>query len=192
MTKPIQIYVDADACPVKNEIYRVAERHGLEVHVVSNSPIAVPREPWIKRVVVGAATDAADDWIAGRAGASDIVITADGPAVTHAGDFSLVTASKPATAGEILSLFATGLGPTRTILDAGQTFPSSPLAAVNSPIEVTVNGESAEVLSAVGYPGTTDAYQVNFRVPLRAGTGSMTLQISSAWIPGAPITIPMK
>ena len=79
MTKPIQIYVDADACPVKNEIYRVAERHGLEVHVVSNSPIAVPREPWIKRVVVGAATDAADDWIAGRAGASDIVITADVP-----------------------------------------------------------------------------------------------------------------
>src|ERR1044071_796953 len=67
MPKPISIYVDADACPVKNEVYRVAERHGLEVHVVSNSPIAVPREPWIKRVVVGAATDAADDWIAGGA-----------------------------------------------------------------------------------------------------------------------------
>ena len=55
MSKPIQIYVDADACPVKNEIYRVAERHGLKVFIVSNSPIAVPREPWIERVVVGAA-----------------------------------------------------------------------------------------------------------------------------------------
>ena len=79
MTKPIEIYVDADACPVKNEIYRVAGRHGLSVHVVSNSPIAVPREPWIKRVVVGAAMDAADDWIAERAGPDDIVITADVP-----------------------------------------------------------------------------------------------------------------
>lgn len=79
MPKPIQIYVDADACPVKNEVYRVAERHGLKVLVVSNSPIAVPRESWIERVVVGAAMDAADDWIAERAGASDIVVTADVP-----------------------------------------------------------------------------------------------------------------
>jgi len=62
---------------VKNEVYRVAERHGLKVFVVSNSPIMVPREPWIERVVVGAAMDAADDWIAERAGAGDIVITAD-------------------------------------------------------------------------------------------------------------------
>jgi uncharacterized protein len=82
--KPIEIYVDADACPVKAEIYRVAERHilkgdGLKVFVVSNSPIAVPREPWIERVVVGPAMDAADDWIAERAGRGDIVITADVP-----------------------------------------------------------------------------------------------------------------
>jgi len=77
--KPIDIYVDADACPVKADVYRVAERHGLKVYVVSNSPIAVPREPWIERVVVGAAMDAADDWIAERAKAGDIVITADVP-----------------------------------------------------------------------------------------------------------------
>jgi uncharacterized protein YaiI (UPF0178 family) len=64
---------------VKNEVYRVAERHGLKVFVISNSPISVPREPWIERVVVGAAMDAADDWIAERAGAGDIVITADVP-----------------------------------------------------------------------------------------------------------------
>jgi hypothetical protein len=82
--RPIAIYVDADACPVKAEIYRVAERHilkgdGLKVLVVSNSPIAVPREPWIERVVVGAGMDAADNWIAERAGAGDIIITADVP-----------------------------------------------------------------------------------------------------------------
>src|SRR5437763_16843349 len=85
MTKPIEIYVDADACPVKNEIYRVAERHGLKVHVVSNSPIAVPREPWIARVVVGADMDAADNWIAERAGPGDIVITADIPLARRGG-----------------------------------------------------------------------------------------------------------
>ena len=82
--KPIEIYVDADACPVKAEIYRVAERHilkgnDLKVFVVSNSPIAVPREPWIERVVVGAGMDAADDWIAERAGPGDVVVTADVP-----------------------------------------------------------------------------------------------------------------
>jgi uncharacterized protein YaiI (UPF0178 family) len=87
--KPIEIYVDADACPVKAEIYRVAERHilkgdGLKVYVVSNSPIAVPREPWIERVVVGAGMDAADDWITERAGPGDVVITADVPLASRA------------------------------------------------------------------------------------------------------------
>lgn len=73
------IYVDADACPVKNEVYRVAERHGLSVKVVANSPIMVPREPWIERVVVGGDMDAADNWIAERAGRGAIVVTADVP-----------------------------------------------------------------------------------------------------------------
>jgi hypothetical protein len=75
----IIVYVDADACPVKNEIYRVAGRHGIKVIVVSNSPIAVPRDALIERVVVAAGMDAADHWIAGRAGRGDIVITADIP-----------------------------------------------------------------------------------------------------------------
>lgn len=79
MSKPIQIYVDADACPVKNEIYRVAERHGLKVFVVSNSFINVPRDPMIERVVVGQGMDEADNWIAERAVRGDIVITADVP-----------------------------------------------------------------------------------------------------------------
>jgi uncharacterized protein YaiI (UPF0178 family) len=79
MTKPIEIYVDADACPVKNEIYRVAGRHGLKVIVVSNAPIAVPRDPLVERVVVGGGMDAADDWIAERAVKGDIVVTADVP-----------------------------------------------------------------------------------------------------------------
>ena len=75
----ISIYVDADACPVKAEIYRVAERYGLKVYVVSNSYINVPRDPRIERVVGGDGFDAADDWIAERAGQGDIVVTADIP-----------------------------------------------------------------------------------------------------------------
>ncbi|HKG85551.1 MAG TPA: YaiI/YqxD family protein [Beijerinckiaceae bacterium] len=77
--RPIAIYVDADACPVKAEVYRVAERHRLKVHVVANSFIAVPREPFIERVVVGGGFDAADDWIAERVSRGDIVVTADVP-----------------------------------------------------------------------------------------------------------------
>jgi len=76
---PIRIYVDADACPVKQEIYRVADRHQLRVFVVANSPIQVPRDPLVERVTVGAALDAADDWIAERADATAIVITNDIP-----------------------------------------------------------------------------------------------------------------
>ena len=75
----VAIYVDADACPVKPEVYRVAERHKLKVFVVANSFLQVPREPWIERVVVPGNFDAADDWIAERARRGAIVITADIP-----------------------------------------------------------------------------------------------------------------
>jgi uncharacterized protein YaiI (UPF0178 family) len=76
---PISLYIDADACPVKTEIYRVAERYGLKVYVVSNSYINVPRDPRIERVVVSDSFDAADNWIADRVGPEDIVITSDIP-----------------------------------------------------------------------------------------------------------------
>ena len=79
MTGSTAIYVDADACPVKDETYRVAARYGLHVYVVANSFLNVPREPWIERVVVDDAMDAADDWIAERAGPGSIVVTADVP-----------------------------------------------------------------------------------------------------------------
>ncbi|WP_460448486.1 YaiI/YqxD family protein [Alsobacter sp. SYSU BS001988] len=75
----IAIYVDADACPVKAEVYRVAERHRLRVFVVANSFMQIPRDPMIERVVVPAGPDAADDWIAERAVRGAVVITADIP-----------------------------------------------------------------------------------------------------------------
>ncbi|WP_029352412.1 YaiI/YqxD family protein [Bosea sp. 117] len=77
--KPITIYIDADACPVKDETYRVAGRHGLRTVVVANSYIALPRDELIERALVGAGADKADDFIAEHAGAGDVVITADVP-----------------------------------------------------------------------------------------------------------------
>jgi len=74
-----RIYVDADACPVKEEIYRVAARHGLPVSVVAGSFIRVPQDSSIERIAAGPGMDAADDWIARRAGKGDIVITSDIP-----------------------------------------------------------------------------------------------------------------
>ena len=75
----MSIYIDADACPVKAEVYRVAERYDLKVYVVSNSYLGVPRSQLIELVVVSDSFDAADNWIAERAGPGDIVITADIP-----------------------------------------------------------------------------------------------------------------
>jgi uncharacterized protein YaiI (UPF0178 family) len=76
---PPTLYIDADACPVKEEAVRVAERHGLPIHFVSNSWMRLPESPQVQRVVVPEGPDAADDWIAERAKPGDIVVTADIP-----------------------------------------------------------------------------------------------------------------
>ena len=73
----IRILVDADACPVKEEIYKVAFRRGVPVKVVSNSRIRVPDHPLVERVLVSDAFDAADDWIAEQADARTVVVTGD-------------------------------------------------------------------------------------------------------------------
>jgi len=75
----IQIYVDADACPVKEEVFRVAKRHGLQVHVVANGRLNLPRDPLFQLVVVSGRFDAADDWIVERATEWDITVTSDIP-----------------------------------------------------------------------------------------------------------------
>jgi uncharacterized protein YaiI (UPF0178 family) len=73
------IYVDADACPVKDEVYKVARRYGLKVYVVANAPIYLPRDDLVELVEVRGGMDKADDWIAERAGVGDVVVTADTP-----------------------------------------------------------------------------------------------------------------
>ncbi len=73
----LQILIDADACPVKDESYKVAWRHGVPVVVVSNSPIRVPAHPLVSRIVVSDGFDAADDWIVEHVTVGSIIITAD-------------------------------------------------------------------------------------------------------------------
>ena len=75
--QPLTILVDADACPVKDEVYRVAGRHRAHVFVVNNSPFRIPDSPLVTRVLVSDAFDAADDWIVKNAGPRTIVVTGD-------------------------------------------------------------------------------------------------------------------
>ncbi|QUD89228.1 YaiI/YqxD family protein [Phenylobacterium montanum] len=98
------LYIDADACPVKDEAYRVADRYGLAVFVVCNRWIRTPPGPRITLMVVEEGPDAADDWIAERAGRGDIVITADIPLAQRAlsaGALALHPAGRPFTADNI-------------------------------------------------------------------------------------------
>ena len=106
----IRILVDADACPVKEEIYRVAFRHQVPVAIVSNSHLRVPDHPLIERVVVSSGFDAADDWIAEQSGAGTVVVTADillADRAIKAGASVISPNGKPFTANSIGSAVAT-------------------------------------------------------------------------------------
>jgi uncharacterized protein (TIGR03437 family) len=121
----------------------------------------------------------------------EIVPTANGPAVVH-GDGRLVSNANPAQGGEVLTLYATGLGPTTPAVDFGQPFPQGTAYPANAPVEVLVNGQPAEVLYAGGYPGAIDGYQVNFRLPATLSPGTAGLQLTAAWIPGPEAKVAVK
>lgn len=82
--KPIEVFVDADACPVKDEVYKVAQRYRLKTWVVANSFMMVPTSPLVERVIVDAGPDAADDWIAEQVRPGDVVVTNDIPLAQRA------------------------------------------------------------------------------------------------------------
>jgi hypothetical protein len=121
----------------------------------------------------------------------EIVTTASGPAVFHA-DFSPVTAARPGRAGETLIMMASGLGPTRPGLPPGTPYPENPLQEVNSPVEVTVNGKPAEVLNKIGWPGRTDAYRLDIRLPDVTSPGMATVQVTAAFITGPEVRVPVQ
>jgi uncharacterized protein (TIGR03437 family) len=104
-------------------------------------------------------------------------------AIFHA-DLSPVTAARPAR--------ATGLGPTRAVIGPGQPFPLDATQEVNSPVEVSVNGQSADVINKVGWPGLVDNYRLDFRVPDGTAPGTAAIQLTAAWIAGSLVNIPIQ
>ncbi|WP_144095275.1 YaiI/YqxD family protein [Croceicoccus sediminis] len=110
MTEPVTILVDADACPVKAEIYKVAQRYGVPVKVVTNSPFRVPNDAMFELVMVSDAFDAADDWIAEHSGPRSVVVTGDillADRCIKAGATVLAHNGKPFDAASIGSAIAT-------------------------------------------------------------------------------------
>src|SRR5207245_155173 len=106
--------------------------------------------------------------------------------------FSPVTAARPARAGETVIVRVTGLGPTRPGVNPGQPFPLDSVQQVNSPVEVAVGGQAAEVLNKIGWPGTIENYRVDVRLPEGTPAGSATLQLTAAWVAGASAQIPIR
>jgi uncharacterized protein (TIGR03437 family) len=121
----------------------------------------------------------------------EVAMTAAGPAIQHAADSTPISAAKPAKAGEIITIYAFGLGPTR-VVPFGTLFPASVTPVAAAPIDVLVNGSPAEVLYAGGYPGSTEGYQINARLPAALAAGKAELKIRSAWIEGSSFLIPIE
>jgi uncharacterized protein YaiI (UPF0178 family) len=92
----LDIYIDADACPVKDEIYRVAARYQLRVFVVANGWLRTPESPLVQRITVTEGLDQADDWIVTHAGTGDIVVTTDSRSPTAASRLLLASSPPPA------------------------------------------------------------------------------------------------
>ncbi len=122
----------------------------------------------------------------------EITIVSGSPAIFHGDDFSPVRSARPARAGELLIASVTGLGAVRGQAVLGESFAANPVAEVISPVGVLVNGKEAEVVNKIGWPGTTDRYRVDFRIPSGFAPGTATIQLTAAWIPGPAMDIPVQ
>ncbi len=125
----------------------------------------------------------------------EVIMTPGGPAIYHAEDFTPVTPEQPARAGELLVLQAANLGPTRPGVDPGQPFPDWDPAKVPvavTPLEAAVGGQAAEVRNVIGWPGEMNVYRVDVRLPDDAKPGTGKLSLTSAWIAGPEVPIPIR
>jgi len=122
----------------------------------------------------------------------EVLTVATGPAIFHGADFSPVTVEKPARAGEVLVMGVSGLGPVKGKLDPGQPFPAGDLLEVNSPVDITVNGKSADVVNKIGWPAMTNVYRVDFVVPAGTAPGLASVVPTVAWINGLEVRIPVR
>ena len=141
----LEIFLDGDACPVKDEAARVARRHGLAVHIVSNGGLRPSRNPEFHHVTVAAGADAADDWIAEHVGAGDIAITSDLPLAARClAKGAVVLSAKGEEIGEerigmALALAMEGINP----LNASKNFCRTSSAVMVARVLSEVNAKSA-------------------------------------------------
>jgi hypothetical protein len=122
----------------------------------------------------------------------EIEASALGPMILHANDFTPVTAANPARRGEVLVVRARNLGPTAPAPAPGEPFPASTLSIVRAPVEMVVNGEPAEAINQVGWPGLVNAYRVDFRVPDTTVPGTAQIRLRAAWLTGDAVAIPVQ
>lgn len=123
-----------------------------------------------------------------------VAVSADRPLILHA-DFTPVSAANPARPGEVLIIGAMGLGPVKpdvTIPPGAIRFSDSPTQEVNSPVTVIFNGNELPVINKIGWPGQTTLYRVDFQVPGDTAPGMATLSLNAMWIPGPPVSIPIR
>ncbi len=124
----------------------------------------------------------------------EVIAMAFGPAIFHE-DLSPVTASSPAHAGEWLTMRAANLGPTVPPVDPGKPFPAwepGKELIVNSPVEVKVGGQAAEIRNAIGWPEQTNVYRVDFRVPEGVKPGPTGVGLTVAWVAGPEVRIQVR
>ena len=121
----------------------------------------------------------------------EIVSSGSGPAVFHS-DFSPVSAARPARPGDTLILRVSGLDAMRPGIPTATPFPADPVQPVNSPVEVTVNGNAAEVVNKIGWPGTVDAYRVDIRVPAGTAPGLAMVRLAAGFIAGRAVSVPVQ
>jgi uncharacterized protein len=146
-TLRIEILVDADACPVKPEIYKVADRHSVKTLLVANSAMALPRDGAVELIIVGKGFDEADDWIAERAGPASAVITADIPLASRCvakGAQVISPTGKIFTASTIGNVLATrnlmqDLREAGTVSTGPKPFSAKDRSAFLSALDVAVN-----------------------------------------------------
>jgi uncharacterized protein (TIGR03437 family) len=121
----------------------------------------------------------------------EVITSPAGPSIFHA-DFTRVSNSSPAKSGEVLIMMASGMGPTRPGVDPGQAFPSDKLQVANVTPQVLINGAGVDTMNCVGWPGLVDTYRVDFRIPAGVSAGNARVRLSSSFIAGSEVTIPVQ
>jgi uncharacterized protein (TIGR03437 family) len=121
----------------------------------------------------------------------NVVLDQGRPAIFHA-DSSPVSAERPARPGEVLVVAASGLGPTDPGVEPGAAFPEDKILPVLAPLEASVNGARADIVSSAGWPGRVDNYRVEVQLPASLAAGMATLQFTAAWVKGEEVQFPVR